>query len=443
VRRARRWSWRVARGSCCGLLLLLLLAALAPPAVAVEAEPRSDEVEQGGPCDAVSLPLRPACTIAGGLQGVPDLLGASVGGLAGSAGDAAMQALTGFVVDGAVWFVSQVGELVGESTAVSVQADWFTRSYNRMVALAAVVALALLLFSAASTMLHRDPQRLLQAVGMAAAAGVGTGMVTGIVAVLLEVSDVLAAQLAQGLQADLDAALGGLTTSLSNLSSPAGGPDAVPLLAVLLAALLAVVGAFAVWLELLLREGAIYATVLFYPLALAGTAWSGSRAWARRLAKAILALIAAKVVIVAMLALAAAGLASPASDDPAAGYGGVLAGSVLLLLAAFSPFVLIRLAASFDDGVDQANDMRGMRQHGVAPVQSAAARASHSLRASGGGQGGGGLRVAPGASAAGSGGASAAGAGLATAAARAPAAAGRRAGQRLEPQAAAAGGGRS
>ena len=415
----------------------LVVAAVLGPVAAVT-PPAAAALPTVSPCDLVSPLLRPACQAAGDIAAVPGLLGDPVGAIAGSAGDAAMRAVTGFVVDGAVWFLGRVATVVTASTDVTVQAPWFAGHYRQMVALAAVVATALLIFTGAGALLHRDPHRMVSAVGMTAAAGVGTGMVLGIVSLLVAVSDTISAQLAAGLSTDSASTLDGLATSIAGLTDAAPGPSGVPLLAVLVAAGMAVLGAFAVWVELLLREGAIYAAVLFYPLALAGTAWSGSRSWARRLAKTLVALIFAKVVIVALIALAAAGLAAPAATPAGDGaaYGGVLAGGVLLVLAAFSPFVLIRLVASFDDAVDGANDMRGMRRSGTAPVQSAGRRLSAAAHSGGGG--GGGLRVAPGPSAAraaGAGGGTAGAAGVpvaaAMAAASAPAAAGRAAGTRL------------
>jgi type IV secretion system protein TrbL len=85
---------------------------------------------------------------------------------------------------------------------------------------------------------------------------------------------------------------------------------AIPLFPALIAALLVAVAAVVIWIELLLREVAICAVVLFFPLALAGLVWDASRAWSRRLAEMLAALIFSKFVIVAILALASGGLAS-------------------------------------------------------------------------------------------------------------------------------------
>jgi hypothetical protein len=139
---------------------------------------------------------------------------------------------------------------------------------------------------------------------------------------------------------------------------------ATPLFPALIAALLVAAAAVVIWIELLLREVAIYAVVLFFPLALAGLVWDASRAWSRRLAEMLAALIFSKFVIVAILALASGGLASGSE-----GFGGVLVGASLLLVAAFAPILLMRVigvlevaaAASVLEGAAARHPLRRSR----------------------------------------------------------------------------------
>ncbi|MGH9044450.1 MAG: hypothetical protein ACRDVP_06410, partial [Acidimicrobiales bacterium] len=84
---------------------------------------------------------------------------------------------------------------------------------------------------------------------------------------------------------------------------------------------------------------------LFLPLALASLVWPSTSAWCRRLLETIAALVLSKFVIVAVLSLAVGAL-SGASDSIAA----ELAGGALLLVAAFTPFTLIRLVPVFESG---------------------------------------------------------------------------------------------
>jgi hypothetical protein len=103
-------------------------------------------------------------------------------------------------------------------------------------------------------------------------------------------------------------------------------------------ALLVAAGALVIWLELLLRASAIYVAVFFLPVALAGLVWPATARWSRRLVELLAALILSKFVIVAVLSL---GVAMVANGD---GIDVAVSGGALLLLAAFAPFVVLRLA---------------------------------------------------------------------------------------------------
>jgi hypothetical protein len=128
--------------------------------------------------------------------------------------------------------------------------------------------------------------------------------------------------------------------ALGDVLSSSGGTNPVPLFAVFLGALVAAAGAFCVWLELLVRSGAIYVALLFLPFTFVAMIWPATARWCRRLIEIVVAVILSKFVIVAIMALAAAGLGQSRGGEA---FQGVLAGAALMVLAAFSPFVLLRL----------------------------------------------------------------------------------------------------
>ena len=115
-------------------------------------------------------------------------------------------------------------------------------------------------------------------------------------------------------------------------SSGAAGLFGVALLALFMA-----FAAFVVWLELLVREAAIYLTVLFLPIGFATYIWPALSAWLRRLVEVIVALVLSKLVIVAALSLAGSALAAQE------GLAALVAGAGMPLLAAFAPFALFKL----------------------------------------------------------------------------------------------------
>ena len=286
------------------------------------------------PCDVLSPLLQPICRTVEGVSSLPVAGGLTPGGIVDGIGQSAMQGLTGFVVDGSAWLLRQVAAAVTGSTQVRVRSGWFMDHYQMMASIAASFAVLFLLLTTASTILHQDPGRLGRSVAMVAAAGLGTGAVVVITDLLLSISDQLSAIVARSMAGDLQQSLGEAADGLGSMTSATNGLS-TPLFPALIAALLVAVAAVVIWIELLLREVAIYAVVLFFPLALAGLVWDASRAWSRRLAELLAALIFSKFVIVAILALASGGLASGPE-----GFGGVLAGASLLLVAAFAPFLL-------------------------------------------------------------------------------------------------------
>jgi hypothetical protein len=83
---------------------------------------------------------------------------------------------------------------------------------------------------------------------------------------------------------------------------------------------------------------------LFLPLALVGLAWPATSHWARRLGETLAALVLSKLVIAAVLALAAGLLVSPS------GIAGVVEAVALLGVAAFAPFALLKLVPAVEAG---------------------------------------------------------------------------------------------
>ncbi|HEX9343698.1 MAG TPA: hypothetical protein VF995_08810, partial [Actinomycetota bacterium] len=130
---------------------------------------------------------------------------------------------------------------------------------------------------------------------------------------------------------------------------------AVPVFGVLLGAMVVVLGAFSIWLELLLRSAAIYIAVLFLPIGLSAMIWPSGWRWCKRLIDFLIAIVFAKVFIVAIINLAASGLAQGGFADK---FEGVLAGGALLLMAAFTPIALLRLIPLAEAAVVSAGQQR-------------------------------------------------------------------------------------
>ena len=272
----------------------------------------------------------------------------------------------------------------------------------------------------------------------------GIVVTTAVVAQLLDLTDALSdAVLASSGQQSLHF-LSGFGVAVSGAT---GGFAAV------LLGLVAVVAGLLLWIELVVRSSLIYLLVAISPIGFAATLWPAARGVLRRTIEILLAVIASKFVICVALAVGVAALsgagsaassASGAGAQAGTGLETLLSGSVLLGLAAFSPFIVLKLipiaegallaqgishgpARAAQQGVGSYSSLRmatrlsGSGGGGAAP----GAPSGPGGDAGGGGTGGGGGGV-PGAPAApgGAGGAGAGGGGATAAAGSAGAAAG-------------------
>ena len=115
-------------------------------------------------------------------------------------------------------------------------------------------------------------------------------------------------------------------------------------------AFIQVIAAIAVWLELLLRQAAIYVAVLFMPAALAASIWPSLRGWQSRLSRSLFVLIAMKPVVVTVLALAGSAAAAALTGQARGDVGVLLSAIVIFALAAWAPWALMHLVSMDHEG---------------------------------------------------------------------------------------------
>jgi hypothetical protein len=324
-------------------------------------------------CDRGPVVTRVTCQTLGDVAGnlakgnvgaIPgDVAGNVTGGAVSVMQESMASSLTKWVVDGTTWLINQLGGLLDSSTAPQIDREWFTAHYRTMAAMAAVVALPLLLVSLIGALLHQDGGRLIRTVfGQLPLAGILTGAGIALVSLGLAATDAMTGWVTQGAGGNASAILGRSAAALATVSHQDGG-----LFAAFLGGVLLAVSAVMVWFWLLLRSAAIYVAVLFLPLAVAGLVWPATSHWAKRLTHLLVAVILSKFVIASILSLATAG------TGEGDGFGAVLAGVVLLALAAISPLGLMRLAPILEAGAISMSSRKS------SPAPSAAA-------AGGGGQ---------------------------------------------------------
>jgi hypothetical protein len=343
----RRRAWARAVLVLVAVAALLLVAA---PAAMAQPDP--------GRCDSIPNPVARNVCRAGTAPGqaVTSAVTGAAQNVVSTAGDSALRSFTAAVAAAGKWFLEKVGSLLQSTTSPDVvNADWFASQYRVMLALAVVIALPILLVSVAQSIVRADGmQAIRSAFVFLPLAGILSAVGPAMAQMLINISDWMSAALGGNASADAQKFMTDAGTALAGLGAGTVNP-AAPVFGVLLGALIVTLGALSIWLELLLRSAAIYISVLFLPLALAAMIWPAGWRWCRRLIEFLIAIIFAKVFIVAIINLAAAGLARGGLGDK---FEGVLAGGALLLMAAFTPVALLKLIPLAEAAVVTAGHQR-------------------------------------------------------------------------------------
>ncbi len=176
-----------------------------------------------------------------------------------------------------------------------------------------------------------------------------TGVALTLVRMALAVTDAMSAAVLASAGVDTT----NLFTGLFKVLIPVAVVPGVPGFVVFFGSFVVASAALALWLELVVRAAAVSVAVLFLPLALAALVWPSVAHWCRRLADTLVALVLSKLVVAAVLSLAASAVAGGlgvSSDGNGGGFASVVTGIALLLIAVVAPFTLLRLVPAFEAG---------------------------------------------------------------------------------------------
>lgn len=290
-------------------------------------------------------------------------LGPVASGAAGFVWDQVVQGLVSWIVDSVAWFVGQVLTLLEDSTKVDLRAGWFLDPggpYRTVLAIAAALLLGFVFLGLLQGLLAGDPivmlTRIVRDLPLAVLGMVVTIEVT---TRLLQLADALSHTVLRGGSDNAKEVLRVISTA----SSFSGQSSFV----VALLGLLCIVAALFVWVELVIRAALIYLLIAFSPLVFAAMVWPSARGMVRKLAELLLALIFSKVVIAVAFSVGAAALAGVGNAGHANDTGGAVtanagtlfSGLVIFGLAAFAPFVLLKLFPAAEAAVVAQGVSRG------------------------------------------------------------------------------------
>jgi hypothetical protein len=274
---------------------------------------------------------------------VCDAVSAAVSKVAAEAGEFVMRGVTAWVTNAAVWVTGKVGELVERTSSPDLRASWFEGQYGAMVAVAGGLALLMLMLAVIQSVIRQDIGLLIRAAfGYLPMAFILAGVAIACAGLLVAITDDMSSAVVSSLGTEQsDNLLQAVGDAYKNALDEDSG---IPLFGVFLGAIILAIGAFVLWLEMIIRDAAIYICVFFLPLTFVAMVWPATGRWARRLIELLVAVILAKFVIVAILTLATAAITNAGvGQGDGNTFEQMLAGSALLVLAAWSPFALLRM----------------------------------------------------------------------------------------------------
>ena len=282
----------------------------------------------------------------GNIPGVSDIVETVVTTPAGWAWDKVTSGLTSWILGGVGYFVDGILNFLKTAARPDVTAAWFAGAgspYATVRTVAVTLLLGFIFLGLLQGLLAGDVNAMLRRVaGDLPFAVIGMIATTVIVAKLLELTDALST-------AVLDQSGGQAVDFLSGFGVQVTG--ATQGFAAVLLGIVAVLAAFFVWVELMVRSVLVYVLVALSPLAFAASVWPVAKGIVRKLAELLVAIILSKLVVCIAISVGVAALAghgdvtttAAASGDPATSLGALFVGTAVLGLAAFAPFMLLKL----------------------------------------------------------------------------------------------------
>ena len=318
------------------LAVVACLSALAPAQASASVLGKGCNLAGGVAGKACELATNPGKALSAGKDLLTGHLGSAFKSIFGGASSTAstklaIAAVVIWVAGGAKFALDETAKILSHTTRPNLRSTWFSGAYWRMAGIAALLTLPFLFAAAVQALLRSDLGLLAHAaLGYLPLAMLAVSIAAPVATLLLAATDQLCGLVSSGEGARF----------LSGAGDTFGAAHFVtqPFVVFLLGAITAG-GALIVWIELAVREAAVYVIVLMLPLAFAALVWPARRVWARRSVELLVALILSKFAIVAVLGLAGAAL----DQGSHGGLTTALAGTVLVLLAAFAPWALLRL----------------------------------------------------------------------------------------------------
>ena len=287
----------------------------------------------GLPLDLCAGPLDPLCQAAGGVAG-------SVGT---AASDAILGGLGSSFVSAAQQVATSTMTVLDAVSSVDLTTSWFRQNLAVMAAVTLSAVVGLFTLQVLTSVLRREPGGLGRALLGVGKALLGVGIALAVTQTALLATDQICGVIASA----SGTTVSGAATRFLELTWLAG-PQAGPVLQIMVGVGL-IVGFLLLWGVLLFRKAALILVAVFAPIAFAGLAWDQTRVWARRWIEIVASLVLSKVVIVVVFVVGASAFAGVGPSTATGGsttatgsLSDLMAGLLLLTIAVFAPWLTWR-----------------------------------------------------------------------------------------------------
>ena len=253
-------------------------------------------------------------------------------------------ALTNWVVDSVHWILTSAGAVLATTTDPTTVTNAVTPLYATLTTLSPILMLLGLMVATFSALRHGDPSSLWRSyLGVAPACVAAIALARPLAALTLRaVNDVSSTAAASVATRE--------TTLANDLHNIVGS---VPGFGLFLLAVAVVVGSWFLWCEMVVRVVVLALLLVLVPIVAALSTFPSLRRVGWRLAETFVAVAASKFLIVIALVLGLDELTGSSATR-------VVAGAVTLVLAALTPFVLLRVVPVMEQSA--LHHVEGLRQ---------------------------------------------------------------------------------
>jgi hypothetical protein len=225
--------------------------------------------------------------------------------------------VTGWVIENSVWVVDQVYGRLNSTATPTVNGDlrdgdWFAGQYQMMMNIGWWVMLPLIFLMFLHSIMRGSMQLLIRSIGMyLPLAMLGTVVATQIIQLLINIVDDMCKVFVDMTAYDMRQFLFGLRESMLNL-----GGAGTWVISLFVMALLLIVCAF-LTMMFILRDASVYLAVMFLPIGFAMMVWPMAARYFRKMVEFLVGVILSKLVMVVIISLSVSALAGTTTETTA------------------------------------------------------------------------------------------------------------------------------